>query len=77
MDRLADQVALVTGASRGGGKGIVLASRLAAPPMIEAGRGLIVNMTWVLDRPHGHAYYEVARNGTSKLTGQLADDLRP
>jgi NAD(P)-dependent dehydrogenase (short-subunit alcohol dehydrogenase family) len=53
------------------------ASRLAAPTMIEAGTGLIVNMTWVLDRPHGDAYYEVVKNGTNKLTEQLADDLRP
>lgn len=45
--------------------------------MIEAGTGLIVNMTWVLDRPHGDAYYEVVKNGTNKLTEQLADDLRP
>jgi len=45
--------------------------------MIEAGRGLIVNITWVLDRPHGHAFYEVVKNGTNKLTEQLADDLRP
>jgi NAD(P)-dependent dehydrogenase (short-subunit alcohol dehydrogenase family) len=30
----------------------------------------------VLDRPHGHAFYEVVKNGTNKLTEQLADDLR-
>jgi hypothetical protein len=35
------------------------ASTLAAPPIIEADSGLIVNITWVLDRPHGHAWYEV------------------
>jgi hypothetical protein len=39
---------------------------LAAPMMIEAGRRLIVNITWVLDRPHGHAFYEVVRNATNK-----------
>jgi NAD(P)-dependent dehydrogenase (short-subunit alcohol dehydrogenase family) len=61
----------------GGLRAAAYASRLAAPLMIEAGRGLIVNMTWVLDRPHGHAYYEVVKNGTNKLTEQLADDLRP
>jgi NAD(P)-dependent dehydrogenase (short-subunit alcohol dehydrogenase family) len=44
---------------------------------IEAGQGLIVNITWVLDRPHGHAFYEVVENGTNKLTEQMADDLRP
>lgn len=61
----------------GGLRATAYASRLAAPMMIEAGRGLIVNMTWVLDRPHGHAFYEVVKNATNKLTGQLADDLRP
>ncbi len=61
----------------GGLRATAYASRLAAPMMIEAGRGLIVNVTWVLDRPHGHAFYEVVKNATNKLTGQLADDLRP
>jgi NAD(P)-dependent dehydrogenase (short-subunit alcohol dehydrogenase family) len=61
----------------GGLRAAMYASRLAAPTMIEAGRGLIVNVTWVLDRPHGHAFYEVVKNATNKLTEQLADDLRP
>jgi NAD(P)-dependent dehydrogenase (short-subunit alcohol dehydrogenase family) len=61
----------------GGLRATAFASRLAAPMMIQAGHGLIVNLTWVLDRPHGHAYYEVAKNGTNKLTEQMADDLRP
>ncbi|MGN6792737.1 MAG: SDR family NAD(P)-dependent oxidoreductase [Streptosporangiaceae bacterium] len=61
----------------GGLRAAAYASRLAAPVMIEAGRGLIVNITWVLDRPHGHAFYEVVKNGTNKLTEQFADDLRP
>src|SRR5919108_3906354 len=39
----------------GGLRATALASRLAAPLMIARGRGLIVNTTWVLDRPHGHA----------------------
>jgi NAD(P)-dependent dehydrogenase (short-subunit alcohol dehydrogenase family) len=61
----------------GGLRATAFASRCAAPMMIDAGRGLIVNVTWVLDRPHGHAFYEVVKNGTNKLTEQLADDLRP
>ncbi len=60
----------------GGLRATAFASRLAAPVMIEAGHGLIVNITWVLDRPHGHAFYEVVKNGTNKLTAQMADDLR-
>jgi hypothetical protein len=31
----------------------------------------------VLDRPHGHAFYEVVKNAANELTEQLADDLRP
>ena len=61
----------------GGLRATAFASSLAAPMMIDAGSGLIVNITWVLDRPHGHAYYEVVKNGTNKLTEQLAEDLRP
>jgi NAD(P)-dependent dehydrogenase (short-subunit alcohol dehydrogenase family) len=61
----------------GGLRATAFASWLAAPLMIEAGGGLIVNITWVLDRPHGHAFYEVVKNGTNKLTEQLAEDLRP
>jgi NAD(P)-dependent dehydrogenase (short-subunit alcohol dehydrogenase family) len=61
----------------GGLRATAYASRLAAPMMIEAGGGLIVNLTWVLDRPHGHAFYEVVKNGTNKLTEQMAEDLRP
>jgi len=61
----------------GGLRAAAFASALAAPMMIEAGRGLIVNITWVLDRPHGHAFYEVVKSATNKLTGQMADDLRP
>ena len=30
----------------------------------------------MLDRPHGHAFYEVVKNATNKLTEQMADDLR-
>ena len=30
----------------------------------------------VLDRPHGHAFYEVVKNATNKLTEQMGDDLR-
>lgn len=61
----------------GGLRAAAFASTLAAPLMIEAGNGLIVNITWVLDRPHGHAFYEVVKNATNKLTEQMADDLRP
>jgi NAD(P)-dependent dehydrogenase (short-subunit alcohol dehydrogenase family) len=61
----------------GGLRAAAFASTLAAPMMVDAGRGLVVNVTWVLDRPHGHAFYEVVKNATNKLTEQMADDLRP
>jgi NAD(P)-dependent dehydrogenase (short-subunit alcohol dehydrogenase family) len=60
----------------GGLRSAVSASRLAAPMMIERGAGLIVNTTVVFLAPHGHAFYEVAKTGTNKLTEQMADDLR-
>ncbi len=62
---------------QGGLRATAFASWLAAPMMLEAGRGLIVNITWVLDRPHGVTFYEVVKNATNKLTEQMADDLRP
>jgi NAD(P)-dependent dehydrogenase (short-subunit alcohol dehydrogenase family) len=61
----------------GGLRAAAFASCLAAPMMVGPGRGLIVNITWVLDRPHGHAFYEVVKSGMNKLTEQFADDLRP
>jgi NAD(P)-dependent dehydrogenase (short-subunit alcohol dehydrogenase family) len=61
----------------GGLRATALSSMLAAPLMLEAESGLIVNMTWVLDRPHGVTFYEVVKNATNKLTEQMADDLRP
>jgi NAD(P)-dependent dehydrogenase (short-subunit alcohol dehydrogenase family) len=61
----------------GGLRAAAFASTLAGPLMVQAGSGLIVNITWVLDRPHGHAWYEVVKNATNKMTAQMADDLRP
>ena len=60
----------------GGLRATAFASTLAAPLMVAAGRGLIVNTTWVLDRPMGVTFYEVVKNATNKLTEQMADDLR-
>src|SRR5438067_6306110 len=62
---------------RGGLRAAAFASTLAAPLMIGAGSGLIVILTWVIERPHGVTFYEVVKNATNKLTEQMADDLRP
>jgi NAD(P)-dependent dehydrogenase (short-subunit alcohol dehydrogenase family) len=51
-------------------------SRFAVPLMLEKGRGLIVNTTWVLGTPHGNAFYEVAKTASHRLTASMADDLR-
>jgi NAD(P)-dependent dehydrogenase (short-subunit alcohol dehydrogenase family) len=69
MDSMRGQVALVTGASRGCGRG----SRCAA----TTPGSLIVNIARVLDRPHSQAFYQVLENGTNRLTEHMADDLRP
>ena len=60
-----------------GVRAAVTASWHGAPLMLPHRRGLIVNITWVLSRPHGHAFYEVAKNATTRLTEMMANDLRP
>ena len=52
------------------------ASRFAVPLLLAGEPGLIVNTTWVLDRPHGHCFYEVAKTASHKLTATMAADLR-
>jgi NAD(P)-dependent dehydrogenase (short-subunit alcohol dehydrogenase family) len=61
----------------GGLRATVSASRLAAPMMIEAGHGLIVNTTWKVDRSLGHAFYDLVKSGTGRLTELMAEDLKP
>jgi NAD(P)-dependent dehydrogenase (short-subunit alcohol dehydrogenase family) len=61
----------------GGLRAAAYAATHAAGAMVAHRSGLIVNVTWVLDRAHGHAFYEVVKNATNKLTEQMADDLRP
>jgi len=51
----------------GGLRAAAYAASLAAPMMIRAGRGLIVNITWVLDRPHGHAFTRSSRTPRTSL----------
>lgn len=52
------------------------AGRFAVPLLLRTPGSLIVNTTWVLDRPHGHAFYEVAKTASHRLTASMAADLR-
>jgi len=61
----------------GGLRAAAYAARSAAPMMVEAGGGLIVNVTVVFDAPHGHAVYVVVKTAMNVLTEQLGEDLRP
>ena len=54
------------------------ASQLAAPQMIEQGRGLIVNISfWAAQKHVGNVAYGVAKAATDKLTADSAVELRP
>jgi NAD(P)-dependent dehydrogenase (short-subunit alcohol dehydrogenase family) len=55
-----------------------VASHYAAPLMVEAGRGLIVNISFygAVSYFHGAAY-GAAKAGTDKMTHDMAVDLRP
>ena len=52
------------------------ATRFAVPLLLATPGSLVVNTTWVLDRPHGHCFYEVAKTASHKLTAGMSDDLR-
>jgi len=55
-----------------------VAAALAAPIMIAAGRGLIVNVSfWAAQARIGNAIYGAAKAATDKLTRDMADELRP
>ena len=55
-----------------------VASALAAPIMIAAGRGLIVNVSfWAAQGRIGNAIYGAAKAATDKLTRDMAEELRP
>jgi NAD(P)-dependent dehydrogenase (short-subunit alcohol dehydrogenase family) len=55
-----------------------VASALAAPMMIAARRGLIVNVSfWAAQARIGNAIYGAAKAATDKLTRDMAEELRP
>jgi NAD(P)-dependent dehydrogenase (short-subunit alcohol dehydrogenase family) len=61
----------------GGVRSAFVASQLAAPFMIAAGRGLIVNVSvWAAKKYIGNTLYGVAKAATDKLTHDTAHELR-
>jgi dehydrogenase/reductase SDR family member 1 len=52
------------------------ASQLAAPQMVERGRGLIVNLShWAAQKHIGNVAYGVAKAATDKMTSDMAAEL--
>jgi NAD(P)-dependent dehydrogenase (short-subunit alcohol dehydrogenase family) len=55
-----------------------VASQNAARLMVQAGQGLIVNLSYWAARKHlGNAIYGIAKAATDKLTADAAHELRP
>lgn len=55
-----------------------VASSLAAPAMIAARRGLIVNISfWPAQKYVGNTIYGIAKAATDKMTTDMAHELRP
>jgi NAD(P)-dependent dehydrogenase (short-subunit alcohol dehydrogenase family) len=52
------------------------ATRFAVPLLLTTPGSLVVNTTWLMDRPHGHSFYEVAKIASHRLTATMAADLR-
>lgn len=56
----------------------LMASTCAAPSMVAAGRGLILNTTsWYHDVYTGMLYYDLAKNALNRLAFGMAQDLEP
>ena len=54
------------------------ASQLAAPAMIRARRGLIVNISfWAAQKHIGNVAYGVSKAATDKMTADMATELKP
>lgn len=54
------------------------ASRLAAPPMIKRGSGLIISTTaWAYEKFLGNLHYDVVKAAINRLCFAMAHELRP
>lgn len=61
-----------------GVRAALVASQLAAPPMIGAKRGLIVNIShWAAQKRIANLFYGISKVATDKLTSDTAHELRP
>ena len=55
-----------------------VASQLAAPAMVAAKRGLVVNISfWAAQKHVGNAAYGIAKAATDKMTADMAVELAP
>lgn len=56
----------------------LVASQLAAPRMIRAGRGLVVStVAWAGGAYMGNVYYDAAKGAIARATFGMAEELRP
>jgi NAD(P)-dependent dehydrogenase (short-subunit alcohol dehydrogenase family) len=61
-----------------GVRAALVASRLAAPLMIAAGRGLIVHVTaWDRDKYLGNLYYDLAKSAMNRMALGIGRELEP
>jgi NAD(P)-dependent dehydrogenase (short-subunit alcohol dehydrogenase family) len=61
-----------------GVRAALVASRLAAPLMIAAGRGLIVHVTaWDRDKYLGNLYYDLAKSAMNRMALGMGRELEP
>jgi NAD(P)-dependent dehydrogenase (short-subunit alcohol dehydrogenase family) len=58
-------------------RGQMLTAQLATPLMLRRRRGLIVNTLWdVGPYFHGHVFYDTVKNGVSRMSFGMAEQLR-
>jgi NAD(P)-dependent dehydrogenase (short-subunit alcohol dehydrogenase family) len=61
-----------------GVRATLVASRFAAPLMLQQRSGLIVNITaWDRDKDFGNVFYDTAKGAINRMTAGMARELRP
>jgi NAD(P)-dependent dehydrogenase (short-subunit alcohol dehydrogenase family) len=75
---LENMVAVVTGASRGAGRGIAAVLGERGSTVYVTGPGLIINtIAWAFGTYLGNVLYDTAKAATARLAFGFAHDLRP